>query len=95
MYWSTRTDRFLGPELYQPVLNSLYNRIEFEVLNGLLFYYWGISKVHQLLHIIIETVPYIVIVTHNGVRMGEWSKAHSFVSLLILVIRGLSPGKTI
>ena len=33
--------------------------------------------------------------THNGVLMAEWSKADRFECLVIVIVRGSSPGMTI
>ena len=57
---------------------------------------WRISLPHQLQHIIIiETVPHMIIVSHNSVQLVEWIKANSFGCLAILAVRGSSPGMII
>ena len=50
-------------------------------LNEILFWYWRIHQAHQLWHIVIETVPHSIIVTHNGVRMAYRAKANRFECL--------------
>ena len=46
----------------------------------------SVSYMHLLCHIIIETVPYVIIPIHNNVWMAEWSEAHCLGCLTIAVV---------
>ena len=65
-------------------LNSSYDKIGL----NLKFEQAFVSVLENILgpsavNIIIKTVPHVIIITHNGVRMAEWSKADRFECLVI------------
>ena len=42
-----------------------------------------------------NSTTYIIIVTHDSVRMAEWSKARRFECLAIMEVRGSGPQLTV